>query len=1137
MPPLHSTGLPPSLRRAALPESRVVTETDVEIGLDRRVARVDFHTMRSSPAGREELLLGLAQDLVTETRLKSLRRDNPRRGGDTIRADCLVALNTLIDSFDPSRHPSLFKHASCLLRFRVLELWRSEAKGQKTSTTLRKELAELGADATRLPTDELAAQLGLAPEELRHRLRKLLLESPKSLTPHTDDHHAGIHSVEPQDKDPSHEALVDQRLDLAAELQGLPRAEREVLAARLAGETPLAIAASRRVSESRIFRLQAAGIARLHKLSQRSLFDPSGFRRFVQALARPDARLDQIRISDFARTPDFFRRYLSATTGVFAFKRELSRRVAGGEPALGVAAPLLVRYLESTYGALDLIPAATQNSLAALLGVEHKVGAILRALKTTGATDLSIPSDDKEQSRMRKADSPLFDPVIVGSKRADRNVAAHIRNLLPSLDALASSPLLARIALLLGLPASLQKVAGFLVRTRILSARPSDEHVATIARHSRMRQLSLYLNSEVVGAAVARENLGRYLHQRYGNLDGITRNQALAALLGCRNTARELVRACSAAALLGTRPPFAHPISRRDGRLSVYYDSSLFGEAAERRFAERFLIEVPTLDHLQRNVAIARALRCKNAVPDLARRAMELGLLPATPPTGLPLFRPSGVPSRYFHAQIFGKAGATKNVVHALHRLVPDLDAISNLHDVAKLLGVHGTERAVARRCITLGIANGPASLETQIIRPDGTLSLHLDPRVRRRHLCLKDLKRLVEHQEISLDSLASKPALALLLRCEPSPSSLSQALVRCGIFSASPAPRLAVRGRLHPLVDPTVAPPDTARANLRRLLRDRFPTLDHVERDAALAKALRCDNTRIAIATKMIELGVYSWRMPRGASLFAVSGGSFYVKTSVMGDPRRVDLNIKRSIRGRITTLDDVRQNEALATALGCEKSATAIARTLALRNILSPVVPEGHPFAIGHTRSNYFDRTVVGPSQLQENLRRYFQHTAATLDDLPMSDALCAEFGIDRRRRALAAHAVKRGYLDPIMPAGHNVQRAGGTLYFDKIVVPPDALVRNIRQHVEDICGGNLDALPIKSKSISSALEVPNNKGAIIRALIDKKIVSPEPPAGYDPRKARASVYFHERFVGPTAANLRERYGYTLWQARTRH
>ena len=345
------------------------------------------------------------------------------------------------------------------------------------------------------------------------------------------------------------------------------------------------------------------------------------------------------------------------------------------------------------------------------------------------------------------------------------------------------------------------------------------------------------------------------------------------------------------------------------------------------------------------------------------------------------------------------------------------------------------------------------------------------------------------------------------------------------------------MRERLHPLVDPTVAPPDRARANLRRLLRDRFPTLDHVERDAALAKALRCDNTRIAIATKMIALGVYSWRMPRGVTLFGVAGGSFYVKASVMSDPRRVDLNIKRSIRGRITTLDDVRQNEALASALGCEKNATAIARTLALRKIVSAVVPHGHPFTVGHTRSNHFDRIVVGPSQLQENLRLYFQYTAATLDDLPMSDALCAEFGIERRRRALAAYAVKRGYLDPLMPAGHNVQRAGGTLYFDKIVMPSEALAQNIRQHVEDICGGNLDALPIKSKSLSSALEVPNNKGAIIRALIDKQIVSPEPPAGYDPRKARASVYFHERFVGPAAANLRERYGYTLWQGRTSH
>jgi hypothetical protein len=430
---------------------------------------------------------------------------------------------------------------------------------------------------------------------------------------------------------------------------------------------------------------------------------------------------------------------------------------------------------------------------------------------------------------------------------------------------------------------------------------------------------------------------------------------------------------------------------------------------------------------------------------------------------------------------------------------------------------VQPTEQAVARRCITLGLVDGTALTTTSIIRPNGELSLHLDPKVRPRRLAIKDLQMIVDAQKIEFSVLSQNLKLAPLLRCEPNPRAIADALVLKGIpvFQRSPA-RLDQSRQLHPAFDSKVMPEVIWKANLRTYLKDRYSSLDDLHKDRYLAEALSVRNTAHDIAKAVIKNELMSWRAPLGFTLFGIRGGSFYVDKSVMGDPRRVSLNIRRSLRGIIDTLDDVSQIESLSSALGCEKSASGISRALVEQKILSATLPSGHPFTFGRVRSRYFEPEVVGPEMVQTNIKAFLKENAPTLDDLPMIDALCNTLQVERRRHALAKFLVEANYIDWRIPTGHDVQRAGGSLYFNNAVIGREKVEANLRTYLIENFGGNLDNLPGKSKSLSSALGVANNKGEIAREIVMRGILPSEPPTGHSPNLIRQSIYNNPKITG---------------------
>lgn len=436
------------------------------------------------------------------------------------------------------------------------------------------------------------------------------------------------------------------------------------------------------------------------------------------------------------------------------------------------------------------------------------------------------------------------------------------------------------------------------------------------------------------------------------------------------------------------------------------------------------------------------------------------------------------------------------------------LNEISDINSLAAILGVKPEERAVAKACVSLGLLDGDANPATPILREDGSLSLQLDPSVRSRALVLKDLKSIIQHQNLSCDQLTKITPLSEILKCSPSEEAIYQKLVLAKLVTPPAIHELENDGELNPLLDKRKMSYGLWRFNMRAYLKSKFETLDDFSRSEFLAEALNCKNTKLDICRAAINQQVFPWRAPDSYSLFG-KRSSMYVSRYVLGSEGRVIENIAVGIKETIKNLDDVRQNEALSTALRCPKNSTAIAAALVRNGILGGVLPDGHPFSVGQVRSNYFDPAVVGEVTVRANILRFLQREAPTLDDLPMIDSLCTTLGVERRRWALAKYVVKENLIDWRIPPFHDIQIAQGSLYLNKEVMSKEQINFNLRIIFNSTYDGNLDNLPGKSKSLSSALGVANNKGAIAKELVARKIASPMPPHGYDHTSKRQSVY----------------------------
>jgi len=177
-----------------------------------------------------------------------------------------IGLMEALARYDPARGVPLEAYLRTQIRRRILDGLRSQDRVprrlRERERRVRDAYARLEQQEGRsVPDEEVAAELGIAPEELREWLLDLGFTTVFSLEALGDE------GVEPADEEPSPEAaLEDGELKslLRSAIERLPRREQEVLAAHYdMGYSLQEIAAAFELSDRYVAQLHSRAVLRL----------------------------------------------------------------------------------------------------------------------------------------------------------------------------------------------------------------------------------------------------------------------------------------------------------------------------------------------------------------------------------------------------------------------------------------------------------------------------------------------------------------------------------------------------------------------------------------------------------------------------------------------------------------------------------------------------------------------------------------------------------------------------------------------------------------------------------------------------------------------------------------------------------
>jgi len=178
--------------------------------------------------------------------------------------------------------------------------------------------------------------------------------------------------------------------------------------------------------------------------------------------------------------------------------------------------------------------------------------------------------------------------------------------------------------------------------------------------------------------------------------------------------------------------------------------------------------------------------------------------------------------------------------------------------------------------------------------------------------------------------------------------------------------------------------------------------------------------------------------------------------------------------------TLDDIKKNYALATALGVHNSHKTIAAALVEQGLMSPVLPQDHAISKSSRPSSYIDADIVGAEQAKANLRQHVQCIYTTLDDINLNQALATALGIDKSHKSIAAALVEQGLMSSLLPQGHTIGRPGGSSwYINADIVGAEQAMANLRQYVQ-CTYDTLDDIK-EDQALATALKVRKRTTAI--------------------------------------------------------
>tara|TARA_Y100000310_G_C20695365_1_gene825311 strand:+ start:476 stop:2644 length:2169 start_codon:yes stop_codon:yes gene_type:complete len=233
------------------------------------------------------------------------------------------------------------------------------------------------------------------------------------------------------------------------------------------------------------------------------------------------------------------------------------------------------------------------------------------------------------------------------------------------------------------------------------------------------------------------------------------------------------------------------------------------------------------------------------------------------------------------------------------------------------------------------------------------------------------------------------------------------------------------------------------------KYLQKKYKTLDHIKRNYALSTGLGVDDSTVSMAKAFVEHGFYSPEIPDDHDI-SKNAGSMYVNRSVMAEDQ-IKFNIQKYLKNEeILTIDDVKVDGALATALGVEKNGTDIAKALVEQEYLSSEIPDNYDLGL-RNGSLFIKKEFVGETQFIKNIQKYVNETYKTLDYVIANQALATALEVDNSGNAIAKALVDQRFISPEIPDGHKLSKGGhSSFYIDDQVLSLDEIKNNVKKYV---------------------------------------------------------------------------------------
>jgi hypothetical protein len=460
---------------------------------------------------------------------------------------------------------------------------------------------------------------------------------------------------------------------------------------------------------------------------------------------------------------------------------------------------------------------------------------------------------------------------------------------------------------------------------------------------------------------------------------------------------------------------------------------------------------------------------------------------------------------------------------------------------LARLLGISNEQRGrstiIARELVDQGLISGIIPTG-QPISKASSISHYLNREVVRDvDVWRANVRMAVSELFPTLDHVQYSGAIGTAIGLSRDYVQQNQAFARAlveGNFISAEIPTL------HPLggrpggsnyfLPEIIASSEIRYANLRKAVTDRFPRIDCVQPDRALATALGVlegdRGSRYALARAIISDGILSPVLQKSYLEFSDIRIADYVNPKIVLDQEIRHRNASLVIECRNPGLSNASHDPMVLAALGitehrARKQPTLVARALVEGDFgYSPSVELLTGTDTSDARLLLDRRVVRDVRELEKSLSALIRGRFSNLDEIRTEDLdLGSILELTRTQRGttwgLSAALVEKEYMSPEIPLEHTRELTSfSTAYLDPRIIK-DATQRHINlQLIIKERFQTLDDVR-DSLALASVLSIPRDEAsssiAHARRLVDLRLMSSEIPSQHKTPSGRISNYFN--------------------------